>query len=463
VRSLPFSTDEFFAAIRECYNRRAQDSAFERLTFCLLGVATPSDLIRDTRLTPFNIGKRIELTDFTGAEAAPLAAGLLPALNHEEREGHEKPEADRQGSRTGNDAAEGAALLQRVLYWTAGHPYLTQRLCHAAATETAATPKSKRPEGTRNPKSELDRHCAALFLSAQARERDDNLLFLRERLLTAEAARAAALIGAAYHCLDEQDVRVVYDKHTVQKAVDLFRRVAPSLVFTHAPKDYMMDHEMTSLLARAASFGYAAPNVSAHPRRPESVIPHLYYCDPVEGIDPFGHEVEPTTWVDVSRQMEKKTAMLACHASQRQWLRAHHGMDEYLESMERHAAKRGKKLGVEFAEAFDQLALSLQGQCHAAGEASSLSTEPLAALLPGPLHIPAHLLHQSFDVPATTHPDRHLERIEGELGMQRGSHAPADDAVAEGIQHKGDIAEAAPGRHVRQINHPSTVPLSRGY
>jgi len=171
---------------------------------------------------------------------------------------------------------------------------------------------------------------------------------------TAEAARAAALIGAAYHCLDEQDVRVVYDKPTVQKAVDLFRRVAPSLVFTHAPKDYMMDHEMTSLLARAASFGYAAPNVSAHPRRPESVIPHLYYCDPVEGIDPFGHEVEPTTWVDVSRQMEKKTAMLACHASQRQWLRAHHGMDEYLESMKRHAAMRGKKLGVEFAEAFVQ-------------------------------------------------------------------------------------------------------------
>src|SRR5438105_11532555 len=76
VRSLPFSTDEFFAAIRECYNRRAQDPEFERLTFCLLGVASPSDLIQDTRTTPFNIGRRIELTDFTPAEAAPLAAGL---------------------------------------------------------------------------------------------------------------------------------------------------------------------------------------------------------------------------------------------------------------------------------------------------------------------------------------------------------------------------------------------------
>src|SRR5713226_7914098 len=76
VRSLRFSTDEFFAAIRQCYNRRSQDPEFERLTFCLLGVATPSDLIQDTRTTPFNIGRRIELTDFTAAEAAPLAVGL---------------------------------------------------------------------------------------------------------------------------------------------------------------------------------------------------------------------------------------------------------------------------------------------------------------------------------------------------------------------------------------------------
>jgi hypothetical protein len=83
VRILPFSTDEFFAGIRECYNRRTQGPEFERLTFCLLGVASPSDLIRDTRTTPFNIGRRIELTDFTQAEAALLAAGLgVQAFGH---------------------------------------------------------------------------------------------------------------------------------------------------------------------------------------------------------------------------------------------------------------------------------------------------------------------------------------------------------------------------------------------
>jgi|YNPNPStandDraft_1061719.scaffolds.fasta_scaffold34401_2 LmbE family N-acetylglucosaminyl deacetylase len=171
---------------------------------------------------------------------------------------------------------------------------------------------------------------------------------------TAEAQQATALIGAKYHCLDERDGLVVYDKPTLQKAYDLFRRVAPSLVFTHAPKDYMMDHEQASLLARAASFLYPAPNCSEFPRRPESVVPHLYYCDPVEATDPLGRQVIPTTWVDITAQLERKTQMLACHASQREWLRSHHGTDEYLEAMRRHAAFRGAQIGASAAEAFVQ-------------------------------------------------------------------------------------------------------------
>ncbi len=158
VRSLPFSTDEFFAAIRECYNRRTQDAALSRLTFCLLGVATPSDLIRDTRTTPFNIGRRIELADFTAAEAAPLTRGLR------------------------RDEASSADLLRRVLYWTGGHPYLTQQLCRAVAEQ----PGVVRPV-------DVDRVCAELFLSNRARERDENLLFVRERLLHSELDLAGLL------------------------------------------------------------------------------------------------------------------------------------------------------------------------------------------------------------------------------------------------------------------------------
>jgi tetratricopeptide (TPR) repeat protein len=158
VRSLPFSTDEFFAGIREFYNRRTEDPHLERLAFCLLGVATPSDLIRDTRTTPFNVGQRIELTDFTEEEAEPLAAGL------------------------GRSEKVNVSLLRRVIYWTGGHPYLTQRLCQAVAQDASV-----------NSERAVDRLCQALFLSSRARESDDNLLFVQERLLRSEVDRATLL------------------------------------------------------------------------------------------------------------------------------------------------------------------------------------------------------------------------------------------------------------------------------
>jgi hypothetical protein len=166
VRSLPFSTDELFAAIRECYNRRTRDPQYERLTFCLLGVASPSDLIRDVRTTPFNIGRRIELTDFTEEEARPLAIGLEVG----------------DVSAPGRSVKEAQALLKRILYWTGGHPYLTQRLCQAVAEDRTA-----------HDDAGLDRLCEELFLTRAAHEKDDNLIFVRERLLKSGEDIAALL------------------------------------------------------------------------------------------------------------------------------------------------------------------------------------------------------------------------------------------------------------------------------
>ncbi len=170
-----------------------------------------------------------------------------------------------------------------------------------------------------------------------------------------EAATAAALLGATYHCLEEIDVRVVFDKPTCQKAIDLFRKIAPSLVFTHPRHDYMLDHEQVHLLARAATFSYAMPNASSLPRSDRSMVPWLYYCDPLEGSDPYtGQPVQPSICIDVTEQIDRKIEMLACHASQREWLRQHHGMDEYIEALKRHGTMRGSLLGVEYAEAFIQ-------------------------------------------------------------------------------------------------------------
>jgi hypothetical protein len=170
VRVLGFPTDEFFAGIRECYNRRADEPDYARLAFCLIGVATPSDLIRDTRTTPFNIGRRIELQDFTAGQAAALAAGL------------------------GREPRLARSLVARVLYWTAGQPFLTQRLCKAIAEDPAVVS----PAG-------VDRTCAALFLGHRAGESDDNLRFVRDRMLRNDADRAA-LLELYRRVLDGRDV-----------------------------------------------------------------------------------------------------------------------------------------------------------------------------------------------------------------------------------------------------------------
>ena len=77
-----------------------------------------------------------------------------------------------------------------------------------------------------------------------------------------EGGAAASKIGAAYHCLNEPDIQVVFDKATNRKVIDLFRQVAPTLLFTHPRHDYMLDHEQVHLLARAAAFSYSIPNAS---------------------------------------------------------------------------------------------------------------------------------------------------------------------------------------------------------
>ena len=170
-----------------------------------------------------------------------------------------------------------------------------------------------------------------------------------------EATASAELIGATYHCLGLRDVNVVFDQPSNRLAIDLFRRVAPTLVITHPRSDYMLDHEQVHLLARSAAFSYPIPNASSLPLIEEATIPWLYYCDPVDGNDPYsGTPVKPSVYIDISAAIDRKIEMLACHASQREWLRSHHGMDEYIEAMKRHSGSRGKELGSEYAEAFVQ-------------------------------------------------------------------------------------------------------------
>jgi LmbE family N-acetylglucosaminyl deacetylase len=176
------------------------------------------------------------------------------------------------------------------------------------------------------------------------------------RIRRGEGAKAAALIGGQYHCLEERDLRITYNEHALEKVTRLLRAVRPKIVLTHSPADYMLDHEMTSSLVRAAAFAAPVPNFLCERGlgAPLEHIPHLYYCDPIEGKDLMGRDVPPAFCIDVSSVYETKRAMLASHASQRDWLLKHHGVDQYLEAMREWGARRGQLCGVTHAEGYRQ-------------------------------------------------------------------------------------------------------------
>jgi LmbE family N-acetylglucosaminyl deacetylase len=176
------------------------------------------------------------------------------------------------------------------------------------------------------------------------------------RVRRSEGAAAAALAGATYHCIEERDLRIFYAERPLERVTRLLRRVRPRILFTHSPADYMLDHEVTSTLARAAAFGAPAPNFFADTGHPPPLdhIPHLYYCDPIEGKDLFGRDVLPGFSIDISGVIEAKAGMLMAHASQRDWLLKHHGMDHYVQSMRDWSARRGQEVGAAFAEGFRQ-------------------------------------------------------------------------------------------------------------
>ena len=57
-------TDDFFTTIRAMYNQRATVANNDKGTFCLIGVATPNELVKQRRTTTYNVGKTISLRDF---------------------------------------------------------------------------------------------------------------------------------------------------------------------------------------------------------------------------------------------------------------------------------------------------------------------------------------------------------------------------------------------------------------
>ncbi|MEM6838825.1 MAG: AAA-like domain-containing protein [Cyanobacteria bacterium P01_C01_bin.120] len=176
VLSLEFNTDDFFAVIRECYNNRSEEAAFNRLTFALLGVATPSTLITDKQRTPFNIGRAIELTGFTLAEATPLLSGLSA------------------------HAASPEVTLQTVLDWTGGQPFLTQKVCQLMQTAGTSIPNGQ----------EADTVAAlvdtAIIDNWEVQDEPPHLKTIRDRILQTSEKRRGRLLGLYQRVLQPEPV-----------------------------------------------------------------------------------------------------------------------------------------------------------------------------------------------------------------------------------------------------------------
>jgi LmbE family N-acetylglucosaminyl deacetylase len=115
----------------------------------------------------------------------------------------------------------------------------------------------------------------------------------------------------------------------------------------------MIDHEMTAKIVQTACFSAGIKNMNITEEMLD-YIPHLYYADPVEAKDIFGRSVDPWIYVDITGVMSLKEKMLACHKSQRNWLLAHHKMDEYILSMKRYGENRGREINTVYAEGFRQ-------------------------------------------------------------------------------------------------------------
>lgn len=165
-------SDDFFAAIRAMYNARAHNSTFERLTFVLLGTASPSDLMKDRTRTPFNIGYRISLQEFSLTDAALLQTALEQIY-----------------------PTYGQLIFKRIYDWTSGHPYLTQKLCLLAANE----------EHEEWATSDVDQLVQQLFFSSQ-RIKETNLQFVQDRILThKEAQKQLNIYYQVYNGIDVPD------------------------------------------------------------------------------------------------------------------------------------------------------------------------------------------------------------------------------------------------------------------
>ncbi|MFM6195476.1 MAG: AAA-like domain-containing protein, partial [Planktothrix sp.] len=176
IRSLKFKIEDFFALIRACYNLRVDQPKYQRLTFTILGVASPCDLIQDKQRTPFNIGRAIELTGFQFPESQPLINGLLTQTENPEN------------------------LLKSILSWTGGQPFLTQKLCQLIRETAEKIPLNQEAEWLEKLVQER------MINNWEGQDTPEHLRTIRDRILHAGHQHTGRLLGIYQNILQQQEI-----------------------------------------------------------------------------------------------------------------------------------------------------------------------------------------------------------------------------------------------------------------
>lgn len=154
------------------------------------------------------------------------------------------------------------------------------------------------------------------------------------RIRLAEAQRAAESLGATFYPPIFDDMEIAYTTAAVQQVTAAVRQAQADVLLTHAPVDYMEDHEIACRLATSAAFSHSFPNFPSDPAvEPYAAPITVYHAQPHSNRTPMGERVQPHFAVDIESVIDAKEAVLACHASQKDWLDETQGMGSYLQTM----------------------------------------------------------------------------------------------------------------------------------
>jgi len=179
ILGLKFPVDDFFAFIRSCYNQHIiyPESRYKNLTFAFFGVATPSELMTDSRRTPFNIGQAIQLESFKKHEAQPLLYGITEKVSNPQ------------------------TVLQEVLNWTGGQPFLTQKLCWLIRNAKAPIPVNGEAEWIENLVQEK------ILNNWEAQDEPEHLKTIRDRIVKSPNSRK--LLRLYQQLLEQKEITVM--------------------------------------------------------------------------------------------------------------------------------------------------------------------------------------------------------------------------------------------------------------